>query len=506
MQEVLAVGLGEAPRQGVPQLAGDGGLHQLGVPAAAGGVVAQGANLARAGAADRGVPLAGGESRLADTHQRLGAAYHRPVGHLATLGLADGVALEVKGVGLAQAVGGGEAVEAALLGRPGVGRPCLAVAPQLLLSAGRPVVPAGVIAGLGIHLGEPRQHPAPVALGKGAAHAKLEELRVGQLGEGCIHPGAVLAHLAHQRVEDQVALDGLAMLGRDRQLRGDLAPGRQGLFGVGAHIAVQGGGEEGAAARTVGAQAAGHLGHRGEGLLHPVDGGEGALPAAAQQPSQVACQAALAGLPGEHLALPDLRLTDLATGAQGIEEGVTGVGLGAADPPQLTPALGGHGGIAVEQGGVVVAATRGALRLAVGHRQQVRATPGLAVLGDGLAAQPLGQGRVGVAVDEVEHLAGGDLGEAVAQAMVGYVAGQRVVADGGLVDRRPVAGPGGRQGLAHGAVIGLGGLGRPGQRQAGQGGDGQAAPGEQGGAQEHGEASSRTLRDASSSPRGGAVG
>ena len=50
----------------------------------------------------------------------------------------------------------------------------------------------------------------------------------------------------------------------------------------------------------------------------------------------------------------------------------------------------------------------------------------MAVLGDGLSAQPLAQGRVGVAVDEAEYLAGLQLRQAAAQAVVLHVAGQGV--------------------------------------------------------------------------------
>src|SRR5690554_4593994 len=197
VQEVLAIGLGEAPLQGIPHAPGDGGLYQLGVPAAALGVVGQGAGLPLVGTLYGRIPFAGGKPRFVDAQQRLGALHGRPARHLLAEAVVEAAALQVGGVGLAQAVGGGEAEEAAPLGGQGIGLPGPGVVAEPLVGAAGPVVPAAVIPGVGLHARQPVQHAAPVAVGQGGTHAQLEQVRVAAGGQGLVHPATVVADVAH---------------------------------------------------------------------------------------------------------------------------------------------------------------------------------------------------------------------------------------------------------------------------------------------------------------------
>src|SRR5690554_8130728 len=155
------------------------------------------------------------------------------------------------------------------------------------------------------------------------------------------------------------------MLPLDRQRFADPAPRLQGRLGVGPGEAVHGGGEERAAGPALGAQAGGNPGDRGEVAVDLLHGGASPLPAAAELAPEVADEAAFAGLPGEHLALPDLLFADHSLAAQGAEEGVAGVGLGASHAPPREAALGGRRGITAQQGRIVVALAGGAGGLAV---------------------------------------------------------------------------------------------------------------------------------------------
>ncbi|WP_444679440.1 hypothetical protein [Halomonas sp. E19] len=106
----------------------------------------------------------------------------------------------------------------------------------------------------------------------------------------------------------------------------------------------------------------------------------------------------------------------------------------------------------------------GAAGLAVGHGQHAGVATGLAVAADRLAAYPLRQRRVPVALDEVEHLGRFGLGQAVAQAVIFHVAGQHMALDGALVNPLPLLVAGGCERVAQRAVAGLS-LGEDGQAE-----------------------------------------